>query len=140
MYSNSQKLEQLIPQDNPESCNQFLSNFDWRESALGTEALKAIEELLVELHHIFARHRFDIDINNDFKIKLTPFYNSSAFSQSVPTPMKLKKDITVEVAVIRKYCNFTTLPISRHASPFYEIKPNCKPCLFVDFCYINNLI
>ena len=37
--------------------------------------IKQIEALLVEFHDIFARHRFDIGVNEEFTVKLTPRMN-----------------------------------------------------------------
>ena len=51
-----------------------------------------IEYLLVEFHDISARHRFDIGLNEDFKVKLTPKDDSPAYRQSLPTPINLKED------------------------------------------------
>ena len=79
---NLQKLEKLNPQDDPESRRQFLSNFDWTDSMLQPAEIDRIEDLLVEVHDIFARHRFDIGMNEDFKVKLTPKDDSPAYSQS----------------------------------------------------------
>ena len=52
--------------------------------------MRQIETLLVEFHDIFARHRFDIGVNEEFTVKLTPKDESRAYSQSLPT---LKEDI-----------------------------------------------
>ena len=97
------KLEQLNPQDNQESRQQFLPNFNWTDSTLDTEARKAIEELLGEFHDIFARQRFHIGINNNFKVKLTPIDESPAHSHSLPTPINSKEDIIVELSLLHKY-------------------------------------
>ena len=43
--------------------------------------LARIEDLLVEFNDIFARHRFDLGMNEDFKVKLTPKDDSPAFSR-----------------------------------------------------------
>ena len=51
---NLQLAEQLNPQDNEASRNQFLSNFDWKDSMLQQHEIKRIETLLVEYHDIFA--------------------------------------------------------------------------------------
>ena len=67
-----QKIEKLNPQDDPESRRQFLTNFDWTDFMLQPAAKSRIEDHFVEFHNIFARCRFDIDMNEDFKIKLTP--------------------------------------------------------------------
>ena len=61
--------------------------------------IKKIESLLVEYHDIFARRRFDIGMNEEFTVKLTPKDDSPAYSQSLPTSVKLKEDILVELAL-----------------------------------------
>ena len=100
-----------------------------------------IEDLLVEFHDKFARHRFDIGMNEDFKVELTPKDDSPAYSQSVPTPIKLMEDILVELALLHRYGIITTLPFSKYASPiFAQKKPDGKLPLLVDLRQINNLI
>ena len=49
--------------------------------------IKQIEVLLLELHDIFERLRFDIGMNEEFTVKLTPKDDSPAYSQSLPTPI-----------------------------------------------------
>ena len=138
---NLQELEKLNPQDDPESRRQFLSNFDWTDSMLQPAEIACIEDLLVGFHDIFARHRFDIGMNEDFKVKLTPKDDSPAYSQSLPTPINLKEDILVELALLHRYGIITTLTFSKYASPiFAQKKPNGKLRLLVDLRKINNLI
>ena len=93
-----EQLEKLNPLKNTNSRNQFLSNFDWTDSTLQPEAKQDVENLLVEIHDIFARHRFDIGINTEFKVQLTQLDNRPAYSQSLPAPINLKDDILVELA------------------------------------------
>ena len=138
---NLQEAEQLDPQNDEESRHKFLSNFDWKDSMLQQHEIKKIESLLVEYHDIFARHRFDIGMNEEFTVKLTPKDDSPAYSQSLPTPVNLKEDILVELALLHKYGIITTLPFSKYASPiFAQKKPNGKLRLLVDLRKINNLI
>ena len=138
---NLQEAEQLNPQNDKESRRDFLSNFDRKDSMLQHHEIKKIESLLVEYHDIFARHRFDIGMNEDFMIKLTPKDDSPAYSQSHPTPVNLKEDILVELALLHKYGIITTLPFSKNASPiFAQKKPNGKLRLLVDVRKINNFI
>ena len=135
------ELEQLNPQDDAKSRKAFLSNFDWTDTTLSQEEQKQIEEILIEFHDIFARHRFDIGTNREFKVKLTPNDDRPAYSQSLPTPINLKDDITVELALLHKYGIITTLPFSKYASPiFAQRKPNGRLRLLVDLRKINNLI
>ena len=139
-YSNV--LEPILdPTKDNESRAKFLENFDWKDSTLTPEEKEKIEELLVEFHDIFARQRFDIGMNEEFKVKLTPKDDSPAYSQSLPAPFNLKEDILVELAMLHKYGIITTLPFSKYASPrFKQKKPNGKPRLWVDLRKINNLI
>ena len=132
-----EQLEKLNPLENTNSRNQFLSHFDWTDSTLQPEAKQTVENLLVEFHDIFARHRFDIGINTEFKVQLTPLDNRPAYSQSLPAPINLKDDILVE----HKYGIITTLPFSKYASPiFAQRKPNGKLRLLLDLRKINTLI
>ena len=117
-----------------------LSTFDWSDTTLSLDERQEIEEILVEFHDIFARHRFNIDINREFKVKLTPNYDRPADSQSLPTPINLKDDITVDLALLHKYVIITTLPISKYACPiFAQRKPNGRLRLLVGLRKINNL-
>ena len=123
---NLQEAEQLNPQNDDESRRKFLSSFDWKDSMLQQHEINKIESLSVE-YHIFARHRFDIGMNEEFTVKLTPKDDSPAHSQSLPTPVNLKEDILVELALLHKYGIITTLPFSKYASPiFAQKKPNGK--------------
>ena len=133
--------EKFNPQDNEESRKSFLSNFHWTDTTLNADERKQIEEVLIEFHDIFERHRFAIGTNREFKVKLTPNDDRPAYSQSLPTPISLKDDITVELALLHKYGIKTTLPFSKYASPiFAQRKPNGRLRLLVDLRKINNLI
>ena len=80
-------------------------------------------------------------MNEEFTVKLTPKDNSPAYSQGLPTPVTLKEDILVELALLHKYGIITTLPFSKYASPiFAQKKTNGKLRLLVDLRKINNHI
>ena len=97
--------------------------------------------MIVEYNDIFARHRLDIGINNNFKVKLTPKTEAPVYTQSLPVPINLKEDLTVELALMHRYGMITTLPFSKYASPiFAQRKPNGKLRLLVDLRKINALI
>ena len=102
-FSELEQLEKLNPLENTNSRDQFLFNFDWTDFTLHLDAKQAVENLLVEFHDIFARHGFDIGINTEFKVQLTPLDNRPAYSQSLPAPINLKDDILVELALLHKY-------------------------------------
>ena len=124
-----------------DSRDQFLSNFDWTDSILQPDAKQAVEDLLAEFHDFFARHGFDIGINTEFKIPMTPVDNRPAYSQSLPAPINLHDDILVELAQLHKCGINTTLPFSKYASPIIaKGKPNGKLRLWVDPRKIKLLI
>ena len=132
---NLQELEQLNPLENAQSRQQIMNNFDWKDSMLNRQEIADIENLLVEFHNIFARHRFDIGMNEDFTVKLTSKDDSAAYSQSLSTAVTLKDDI---LALLHKYGIITTLPFSKYASLlFAQTKPNGKLCLLVDLRKIS---
>ena len=87
---NLQELEKLNPHDDAESWRKFFCNFDWKDSMLQQHEIKQIEILSVEFHDIVARYRFDIGVNEEFTVKLTPKDESPAYSQSLSTPVNLK--------------------------------------------------
>ena len=125
--------EKLKPQESIESPNKFLKQFDWTDTLLTETEKQAIEDILVDYHNIFARHRMDIGMNTEFKVKLTPKDDKAVYSQSLPVPIHLKEDLIVELALMHKYGIITVLPFSKYASPiFAQRKPNGKLRLLVD--------
>ena len=125
--------EKLNPQKSTESRNKFLKRFDWTDTLLNEMEKQAIENILVEYHDIFARHRMDIGMNTEFKVKLTPKDDKAVYSQNLPMPIHLKEDLIVELALMHKYGIITVLPFSKYASPiFAQRKPKGKLRLLVD--------
>ena len=123
-----------------ESRQKLFSNFDWKDSMLQQNEINRIESLLVEFHDIFARHRFDIGLNEGFTVKLTPKDDSPAYSQNLPTPVNLKETILVELPLLHRYGITTTLPYSKYPSSILaQKKTNGKPPLLVDLRMIINL-
>ena len=115
--------------------------FKWEGSQIKVSNRKQLEQTIVEYNDIFARHRLDIGINNIFKVKLTPKDERPIYTQSLPVPINLKEDLTVELALMHRYGIITTLPFSKYASPiFAQSKPNGKLRLLVDLRKINALI
>ena len=132
--------EKLNPQESAESRNKFLERFDWTDTLLTEKEKQTIENILVEYHDIFARHRKDIGMNTEFKVKLTPKDDKAVYSQSLPMPIHLKVDLFVELALMHKDGIITVLPFSKYARPiFAQRKPNGKLRLLVDLRKINSL-
>ena len=133
--------EELNPQESTESREKFLKRLDWTNTLLTETEKQAIEDILVDYHDIFARHRMDIGMNTEFKVKLTPKDDKAVYSQSLPMLIHLKGDLIVKFAPTHKYEIITVLPFSKYASPiFAQRKPNGKLRLLVDVRKIDSLI
>ena len=117
----------LNPQDNTESRTNFLKRFDWTERFLIKTQKQAIENILVNYHETFARHRMVIGMNTEFKVKLTTNDDKAVNSQTLPISIRLKEDIIAELVLMHKYEIIRTLPFPKYASPiFAQNKPNGK--------------
>ena len=135
--------EKLNPQESTESPNKFPKRLDWTDTLLTETEKQAIEDILVEYHDIFARHRMDNGMSTEFKVKLTPKDDKVVYSQSLSMPIHLKEDLIVELALMHKYGIITVLPFSKYASPiFAQRKPNGKLrfLVLVSLRKINSLI
>ena len=136
-----QRREKLNPKDDSESRTEISKRFDWTDTLLTETEKQAVEDILVEYHDIFDRHRMDIGMNTEFKVKLTPKDDKAVCSRSTPMPIHLKEDLIVDLALMHKNGIITVLPFSKYASPiFARRKPNGKIRLLVDLRKINTLI
>ena len=133
--------EKLNPEKSTETRTKILKRSDWTDTLLAETEKQAIEDIQVQYHDIFARHRMDIGMNTEFKVKLNPKDDKAVYSQSLSMPIHLIEDLIVELALMHKYGIITVLPFSKYASPiFAQGKPNGKLRLLVDLRKINSLI
>ena len=99
---------------------KFLAQFPWKNSVFNSEQRRTVENLLLDYHHIFARHRLDIGKNDDFKIKLTPEHDEPMYTQGPPTPIHYRDEVLVELALLQYWGVITTLKYSQYSSPAYQ--------------------
>ena len=59
-----------------------------------------IDPLLVKYHNNFASHRVDIRINTEIEARFTPKHDDEGYAQRLPTPVNLKDEILVELALM----------------------------------------
>ena len=104
-----QKLEKLNPLQSEQSRQQLLNNFDWKDSMLNKQEIAKTDNLLVEFHRIFARHRFDIGMIEEFIVRLTPKDASSAYSQSLPTPVSQRRSLGRPIPITQIRQNYNSL-------------------------------
>ena len=88
--------EILNPQENAETLSKFLKRFVWTNTLLKETKEQGTDDLLVGYYDIFAKHRIDIRMNTEFKVKLTPKANESLHSQIPPIAILLEEDLFVE--------------------------------------------
>ena len=80
-------------------------------------------------------------MNTEFKVKLTPKNKKAVYSQNHSTPIHLKEDLFVELALMHKHGIMTVQLFSKSASPiFAQRKPSGKLRLIVGLRKINSLI
>ena len=113
----------------------------WESTLLTIEEKTQFEEVLVEYHDIFARHRLHVDRNDVFKVKLTPEHERPVYTQSPPTPIHIRDELQIGLALLQYYGIIKTLPFSKYSSPiFAQRKPSGKLRLLIDLRKINHLI
>ena len=108
--------EKLNLQESTESRNKFLKRFDWTDTLLTQTEKQANDDILVEYQDIFARHRMDIGMNTEFKVKLTPKNDKAVYRQNLRMPIHMEEDLIVELALMDKYGIITVLPSSKYAT------------------------
>ena len=133
--------EMLDPTINDTKRKQFLSKFNWDKSIFNTSQKKKMEELLVRFHKIFARHRLDLGKNTDSPVELTPEHNRPVYSPNAITPIHLRDELIIELALMQYYDIITTLPFSKYSSPiFAQRKSSGKLRILIDLRKINHLL
>ena len=134
-------LEKIDPKIDPSQKEKFLENFNWENSVLELNERKQVEELLLEFSDIFAKHRFDVGFNTELKVKLTPEHELPVYVQSPTTPIHLRDELLVELALMHYYNLITTLPHSKYSSPvFAQRKESGKLRILIDLRRINHLL
>ena len=143
-YDNITELQQkdtLDPQQNSGDRETFVKQFDWSKSALTAEQIQEMLELLLEYNDIFAKHRFDVGYNTELKVKLTPAHDLPVYVQSPPTPIHLRDEILVELALMQYYGIVTLLPFSKYSSPiFAQRKSSGRLRILIDLRRVNHLL
>ena len=135
------EAEKLNPQQSNEDRQNFLQKFPWKNSALTEEQKEQVEELLIEFHDIFAKHRFDVDYNTELKVKLTPEHQLPLYFQGPPTPVHFRDELLVELALMHYYGLITTLSQSKCSSPlFAHRKESGKLRILIDLRRVNHLL
>ena len=109
--------------------------------ALNDEQKALVGKLLVEFSDIFAKHIFDVGYNTDLKIKIIPERSIPTYEKGPPTPIHLRNELQVELALMHYYGLITTLSQSRYSSPLFAQRKNSgRPRPLIDLRKVNNLL
>ena len=136
-----QKMSNIDPKNNKNDRKRFLDKFNWEKTLLTKPQIKQIENLLVENYDLFAKHRFDVGYNTEMKIKLTPSHDLPVYMQSPNTPIHLREELLIELALMQYYNLITTLTHSKYGSPiFAQRKSSGKLRILIDLRRINHLL
>ena len=101
---------------------------------------KTVEKIVIQNQDFFGRHRVDILLNTKFQLKLIIKDDITVYSENLPMPIHLRKDVFIESAAMRIYGIITVLPSSKNASPnLAQRKLEEKLRLLVDMRKINKL-
>ena len=115
--SELQQRDSLNPQSKEKEKETFLKQFDWSKSSLKADQVAEMQYLLIASYDIFAKRRFVVGYNTELKVKLTPAHDLPVYVQSQLTPIPLRDEILVEVALMQYYGIVTLLPNSKFNSP-----------------------
>ena len=85
-----EQSEKLNPLEDTNSRDHYLSNFDCTDSTLQPDSKQAAENLVVEFHDIFARHRFDIEIIQSSKYNKNPLITGLLIVRAFLRPLTSK--------------------------------------------------
>ena len=121
--------EKLNPQESTECRKKFLRRFDWTDTFLTAMEKQPIEDILVEYHDIFTRHRKDIGMNTEFKVKSTPKDDKAVYSQNLPMSIHLKEDLIVELVLMHKYGIITVLLFPSTRAPYLHKRSPTENCV-----------
>ena len=136
-----QNQERLDPKNNETDRATFLARFDWKDSILTEIQQTDVESLLIEFSDIFAKHRFDVGYNTEYKVKLTPEHKLPVYTQSPPTMIHLRDELLIELALMQYFDLLTTLDNSKYCSPiFTQRKSNGRLRILIDLRRINHLL
>ena len=120
---------------------KILERFNWTDTLLTQAERQAVEDILVEYHDVFARHRIDIGMTTEYAVKLASKDDKAIYSENLPLQNHLKENMIFELALMHNIGIITFLPFSKYASPiFAQRKANGKPRLAVDLRKIKTLI
>ena len=133
--------EMLDPTINDTKRKPFRKKFNWDESIFNISQKKKMEELLVRFHKIFTQHLLDLVKNTDSPVKLTPEHNRLVYSPNAITPIHLRDELIIQLALMQYYDIITTLPFSKYSSPiFAQRKSSGKLRILIDLRKINHLL
>ena len=91
----------MHPKNNDADKLEFLKKKIWETSVLNGDQKRQLEEFLVKCSDVFVKHRLDVCYNTGLKFKLTPEHPLPVHVQGPPTPIHLRDEISIELALLQ---------------------------------------
>ena len=84
--------------------------FGWTDTLLTETEKQAVKDILGEYYNIFARHRVDVGINTEFKVKIALKGDKALYCQNLPMPIHMKEDSIVELTLCTNMWSLQSYP------------------------------
>ena len=131
----------MDPKINEADKLEFLKKISWDTCVLNADQKRQLEEILVEYHDVFVKHRFDVGYNTELKIELTPKHPLPVYVQGPPAPIHLPYQIVFELALLQCFNIITTPSHSKYSSPiFVHRESSGKLTIPIDLRRVNLLL
>ena len=100
-----------------------------------------VQDFLIEVSDNFAKQRFDVGYISEISMKLTPENDQPVYTYSPSTPIHLREELQVELALLQFFGIITSLKYPKYRSPiFAHRKPTGELRILVDLRRINHLL
>ena len=134
-------MQKLNPTHNKERPAKFLEKINWNNSAFNQHVKQKMQNLLVNYNSNFARHWSGLLINMDCFIKLTPEHTQLEYTPYLSTPIQLRDEMLIELALMQDYEIITTLLFSKYSSPLLAPQTlSGKLRILIDLRRINHFL
>ena len=117
-----------------------MQRLKWDEYIFKADGKQQVERLFVEFSNIFGKQRFDVGFKSEISMKLKPENDLPVYTQSPATPIHLREELQVELALLQYFGIITNLKHAKYSRPiFAHRKPNGELQFLVDIRQINHV-
>ena len=120
---------------------ELLKEFSLDTCVLNADQKRQLQKFSVEHHDMFAKDRFDVGLNPDLKIKVTPEHPVSMNAKGPSAPIHLGDEILVELPLLQCSNILTTLSHFKWSSPIVVHRKSFgKLRILIDLRRLHHLV